>query len=209
MNSERHAEFLRFRKQHVMIGMRMRFARHHKWRNPSAFASILDRAFELVRRTFRVAERQMRNRDEPAAAVLAEIDHPSVVSARERLSEFDILAFGLVEQAQGRVDEGGFKAFRLDSGQPFFWIHRPEGSGNSIPGSLMPSALARRAHRAESRQSGAIKDFREPAADFEMLLAAIVLAYPHRAGFVFGLDVTTPQCRVFQHVAVRVNRALV
>src|SRR5579885_151494 len=151
----------------------------------------------------------MRNRDEPAAAVLAEIDLPSVVSAREGLSEFDILAFGLVEQAQGRVDEGGFKAFRLDSGQPFFWIHRPEGSGNSIPGSLMPSALARRAHRAESRQSGAIKDFREPAADFEMLLAAIVLAYPHRAGFVFGLDVTIPQCRVFQHVAVRVNRALV
>ena len=87
MYPNRDVEFLRLGEQHVVIGMRMRLPRHHELRDPSAFASSLDRAFELDRRCRRIAERQMRNRDQLATALRAEVHDVPVVGARARLRE--------------------------------------------------------------------------------------------------------------------------
>ena len=46
MDPHRHVEFLRLGKEHVVIGMRMGLAGHHELRDPSAFASGFDSAFE-------------------------------------------------------------------------------------------------------------------------------------------------------------------
>jgi len=49
MNSERNVQFLRLGKNHVVVGMRVRFARHHELAHPCALASVLDRALEFLR----------------------------------------------------------------------------------------------------------------------------------------------------------------
>ncbi len=47
MNADRHVEFLGLGEQHVVIGMRVRLARHDELRDPSAFASGLDGALQF------------------------------------------------------------------------------------------------------------------------------------------------------------------
>ena len=103
MNPERHAQFLRLREQDVMIGMRMRFARHHELANPSAFTSGFDRALQLVRCRLRIAQRKMRDRQQLASAAFAEIHDVAVVGARVSLRHFGIGGFHFVEQAQSRI----------------------------------------------------------------------------------------------------------
>src|SRR5260370_695763 len=44
MNSERNVQLLRLGKNYIVVGMRVRFARHHELAHPCALASGLDRA---------------------------------------------------------------------------------------------------------------------------------------------------------------------
>src|SRR5215469_17791246 len=56
MDPERNIEFLRLRKQHVMIWMGVRLAGHRELRHPSAFVSGLDSALQFVGRSLWIAE---------------------------------------------------------------------------------------------------------------------------------------------------------
>src|SRR5262249_35908239 len=100
MYSERHAKLLGLGEERIVIGMRMWLARHHEWRDPAALAPVFGGTFELAGGGLGIAERQMRDRNQPAAAVLAEVHNPPVVGAGKSLSEFDVLAFGFIEEAK-------------------------------------------------------------------------------------------------------------
>src|SRR5216683_2110285 len=101
MDSDRHVEFLGLGEEHVVVGMRMRLSGHHELRDPSAFASGFDCAFEFNCGGCRIAERKMRDRYQPSMALRAEVYDVAVVGASISLREFGVLGLGLPEQAHG------------------------------------------------------------------------------------------------------------
>src|SRR5271166_2793325 len=67
MNRQRYIEVLSGGEQTIVIGMPMRLARDGERRDEGTFASIFHRALKLFCRGVRVAEREMRDRDQPPA----------------------------------------------------------------------------------------------------------------------------------------------
>src|ERR1700682_3799389 len=98
MDSDWHVEFLSLGEKHVVVGVRMRFASHHELRDPSAFASRFDRAFELNCSRRGIAERKMRSRNQPPMALRAEVHDVAKVGASISLREFGVVGLGLTEQ---------------------------------------------------------------------------------------------------------------
>src|SRR5262245_38190423 len=147
----------------------------------------------------------MRYGNQLAAAVLAEVHNPSVVGTGQCLSEFDVLAFGFIEQAQGRIDERGSEAFFLDSGQALFGIDCAERGVGAVTAKILPRLFAPRPHAAQSRQPRAIENLGELATNFEWFFAAIVVAELHRTGLVSCLDIPVPQGGVFENVSIGID----
>src|SRR5271165_1433546 len=94
MNRERHIEVLSGGEQTIVIGMPMRLARDGERRDECAFASVFDGAFEFLRRGVRIAEREMRDGNQPSAGVAAEIRDPSIVGATVGVREFGVEELG-------------------------------------------------------------------------------------------------------------------
>src|SRR5439155_1656593 len=78
---------------------------HHEGRDEDALHAVARRALELALRLLGDAEGEVRDRDEAAAAVAAEVDDPAVVGARVGLRQLQILALGLPQDAEGRVED--------------------------------------------------------------------------------------------------------
>src|SRR5689334_24149635 len=82
MDGYRDVHFLRRRPKAIVIGMRMRFVGRRERHEKCPAAAVCDRPFQLAGSFVGVAERNMRNGDETAAGILAEISHPSVIRSR-------------------------------------------------------------------------------------------------------------------------------
>src|SRR5215469_4665894 len=81
MNRQRHAAILGCGEDAIVREVAMRAARYREGRDESALATVLSRAFKLARSLFRVAEREMCDRNQPPSGVTAEISNPAIVSA--------------------------------------------------------------------------------------------------------------------------------
>src|SRR5262249_7358211 len=207
MYSERHAKLLGLGEERIVIGMRMWLARHHEWRDPAALAPVFGGTFGLAGGRLGLAVRQMRDRNQPAAAVLAEVHNPPVVGAGKSLSEFDVLAFGFIEEAKSRIKECGFETLLLDSGQALPGIHRAKRRMRSITVKILPRLVAHGTHAAQPGKARAIENLGELAGDFQVLFATVVCADSDRCALVPALEVGVPQGRVFEHVSVGIDGA--
>src|SRR5208282_2004369 len=104
MNRERNAEILRRGEDGVVARVAVRNAGDGERADECAFASVLHRALKLTRRFGGVAERKMRNRDQPPGRVAAEIRDPAVVGAAVCGRKLGVEKFGFPEQPDGRVE---------------------------------------------------------------------------------------------------------
>src|ERR1700682_6160543 len=155
MDSERHVEFLGLGEKNVVVRMRMRLASHHELRDPSAFASGFDRAFELDRSRRGIAERKMRDRYQTSMALRAEVHDVAVVGASISLREFGVVGLGLPEQAHRWIEERGGESFRVDSLETLLGVHRAEGRHAAVSEAVLPFVVARGAHRGEAAEASA------------------------------------------------------
>jgi hypothetical protein len=81
VDGEGHVEVLGGGEDGVVVGMTERLGVVGERRDVAAARALADGALQLVRRRHRVAQRQVRRRDEPVAA-RAELADPPVVGAR-------------------------------------------------------------------------------------------------------------------------------
>src|ERR1700730_13306134 len=126
MNCERHVEILRHREDRVMTRVAMRDARDRKRTYECALASVLYRTLEFARGFGRVAEREMRDRNQAAAGVAAEIRDPTIVGAAICARQLCVEEFGLPEQADSRIENRALHPFLLEQLQAFFHVHGAE-----------------------------------------------------------------------------------
>src|ERR1700693_4992653 len=104
MDGIRHVEFLKLREDRIEIPMPMRLALMIERRDECAFASVLDRALQLHTRRRYIAQRDMRDRNEPSAGISAEVRNPSIVGAAIGVAEFGVFDFRFPEQPDGRIE---------------------------------------------------------------------------------------------------------
>src|SRR2546430_10065849 len=104
--------------------MAVRLSRERERRDERAATAVADRALELARGRTRIAEREMRDRHQPAAARPAEVDDPAVVSARVRLGELDVLELALPEDRQRRIENRRIEPLPIEKREPLRRIHR-------------------------------------------------------------------------------------
>src|SRR5205823_11119400 len=71
-------------------------------------------------------ERHVGDRDAPAAAAGAELDDPAVVRARVRLRESQVLALGLPEDAESRVEDGDVQVLAVEALEALLGVPRAE-----------------------------------------------------------------------------------
>ena len=105
MDADREADLLRRGEHAVVIGMAGRRLRHHEGGDEHALHAGPRRALELALGRLGDTERDVRDRNQATARVGAEVDDPAVVGARVRLRELEVLALGLPEDAERRIEE--------------------------------------------------------------------------------------------------------
>ena len=149
----------------------------------------------------------MRDWNQLAAAVRAEVHDVAVVGSRARLGEIGVFGFGFPQQAHRRVEECGGETFGVDALQAIFRVHRAEGSEAAVARRRVPFVVARRAHRGESAEAAAAEDLRGLAADFEVFEALGVVADSDGAVLELGFDIAVPEAGVFEDVAVGIDGA--
>src|SRR6267154_3872073 len=126
MNREWHVEILRRREDRVVARVTMRDARDRKWTYERAFASVLDCALEFARGFGRVAERDMRNRNQLAGRVAAKIRDPTIVSAAVGTRQLRVEKFGFPEQSDGRIENRALHPFLLEQLDALLHVHGAE-----------------------------------------------------------------------------------
>src|ERR1700674_2030994 len=174
--------------------MRVRLARHRELADPSAFASGLHRPLQLARRSLGIAQREMGDRNQLAAAVRAEIDDVPVVGARVGLGHLSFGALDLVEQAERRVEKRRFEALGGDSLHAFLWIHRAKRGVAAVTRFAMANwNLARRAHPGQAGEHPGMDELRGFALDLQILVAAAAVLDPERARLVLLFNVSLPE----------------
>ena len=115
MDAERHVEFLRLGEEHIVIVVAVRLARRGELHHPSALVTGLDRAFEFGRRGGGIAQREMRHRNQAAAAVRRPVGDPAVVGAAHRLRVLGIVGIGLPGQIEAGINDRGVESFLVES----------------------------------------------------------------------------------------------
>src|SRR5205823_417330 len=105
VDADREADLLGAAEDAIVVGMARRLLRHHEGRDEDALHAVARRALELALRLLGDAEGEVRDGDEAAAAVAAEVDDPAVVGARVGLRQLQVLALGLPEDAERRVED--------------------------------------------------------------------------------------------------------
>src|SRR5271166_5356203 len=123
----------------------------------------------------------MRNRNQLAAAIRAEIHDVPVVGARARLRELGVFGFGFPQQAHGGIEECGSETFGVDSLEALLSVHRAERSVAGVSRRAVPLVVARRAHRGQSAETAAVENLRRTSRDLEVFQSLGVTANSHGA----------------------------
>src|ERR1700694_843749 len=126
MNCERHVEILRRREDSVMLLIAVGDAGDRKGTHERAPASVFDGALEFARGFGRVAERNMRNRNQLAGGVAAKIRDPTIVSAAVSSRELRVEKFSLPEQSDGLIKNRALHPFLLEQLDAFLHVHGAE-----------------------------------------------------------------------------------
>ena len=226
MNRERDAEILRGGEDRVVTRVAVRDAGDRERAYECALASVLDGALELARRFGGVAEREMRDRDQAAAGVAAEIRDPAVVGAAVCGREFGVEEFGFPQQPDRRVEERFRHPLLVEQLEALLHHHRAEGGafevgvlglrrehphlfglGVAAHRALAQLArvldfLAHAAERAEQAGRGHLGAF---AIDFEVLEAVVADADAHRAIAILRVDVFFPEIGRLEDMSVAID----
>ncbi len=185
----------------------MGLARHHELHAPCAFASVFHRAFKFRRRGLGVAERKLRDRDQPPAAVRAPIDDPAVVRAAHRLGVISIVAFGFPVKPDSRINDCGAQSLKVEPLDALAGVHRTQGKVLSVGAHAEQFALfARHPAHYGITENAAPRDLRGPSLDLQVI-TLVVSFHTDRHGFVLRLRILIPQVRRFHNMAVRVHGA--
>ena len=122
MDGDRHVELDRLGEDRIVRRIAMRLVRPGEGHDEGAAAAVLHRALELGRRRRGIAERQMRDRDQPAAGVAAEIGDPAVVGAAIGLAQLDVIELGLPQDAERRIEHRRVEPLGVEQLQPLAGI---------------------------------------------------------------------------------------
>src|SRR6266850_6606714 len=226
MNCERHVQILRRREDRVVARVAMRDARDRKWTNECAFASVLYRALEFARGFGRVAERDMRNRNQLAGGVPAKVRYPTIVSAAVRTRQLRVEKFGLPEQSDGRIQNRALHPFLLEQIDAFLHVHGAERRALEVGFLGLRRHHARLlrldrgathrsfaqlfrvfdllAHPAERGEQAGLRHLRALVIDFEILEAVVADPDSHRSLAIFRIDVLFPEIGWFEDMSVAI-----
>src|SRR5438445_15652 len=210
-------------------GIAVGYARDRERTDEGAAATVLHRSLELARRLRRVAEREMRDGDQPAAGVAAEIGDPAVVRAAIGARELGLEQLGLPQQAERGIEHGLRHPLAIEELHALLHVHGAERGAPEVrmlrrgtdPADVMgrnisahralpelPRLVDPLAHAAEGAELARTGDRGAPAVDLQVLEAVVAHAYPERPGAIGGLQVGLPQIRRLEDVAVAVDHAI-
>jgi hypothetical protein len=124
--SQWHVEVLRRREDGVVTRIAVGHAGDGERRDEGAAAAVLHRALELARGLRRIAEREMRDGDQPPAGVAAEVGNPAVVRAAIRARELGVEQLGLPQEAQRGIEHSLGHALAVKELHALLHVHGAE-----------------------------------------------------------------------------------
>ena len=213
VDADREADLLGAAEDAIVVGVARGFLRHHEGRDEDALHAVARRALELALRLLGDAEGEVCDGDQAAAAVAAEVDDPAVVGARVGLCQLQILALGLPQDAEGRVEDTDGEVLAVEPLEALLGVPGAEARVVEVLEAGRRAGRGRdvadQVHRAEARGQVLADHLRGLAGDLEVLEAVRPLAHAERAVAPARLQVAVPQVRRLEDVAVGVDRAIV
>ena len=210
MDADRHVEFLRLGPERVVVGVGVRNVGGGERHEERALAAGLHGPLQFSGGLVAVAHRDVRNRNQAAVRVGAELDHPAVVRTRERGLQFQVFdVLGLPQQAEARIDDRLVQAFTVHALEAFLGIHGPERRLTQIRAVRVRRGFLLRglAHRAELGQLARWRVLGGAAVQFEDFKPVLVRTQTNCAVAELRIDVFFPGIGRFEDVAVGVDRA--
>ena len=126
MNRERNVEVLRGGEDPIVPGISVGDSRDRERAHEGATAAIRDGALQLFGRRGGIAQRQVRDGDQPAAGVAAEIGDPPVVRAAIRRRQLGVHQFGFPQEPNRRVEDGLGQTLAIEELDPLLHVHGAE-----------------------------------------------------------------------------------
>src|SRR5437879_824501 len=230
MHGQRHVEVLRRREYGVVARIAVGHACDGERTDEGAAAAVPHRALELARGLRRIAEREMRDGNQPAAGVAAEIGDPAVVRATVRTRKLGVEQLSLPEKAERGIEHGLRHPLAVEELHALLHVHGAERGAAEVRlvrrGTEAADVLRRvfpahraiaqfprlvdpLAHPAERAELARAGDRRAPAVDLPELEDVVTHAYPEGPVAIGGFQVALPQIRRFKDVAVAVDQELV
>src|SRR5262245_28613413 len=188
--------------------MTVRLARMGERRQPSGAAPVGDGALQLARGGLRIAEREVRDRNEAPTRVAAEVGDPAVVRALIGERQVAVVDLALPEQAERRIEHGLLEVLEIEQLDPLLRVAGSERNVILVPaiGAALHRQISHRAEQSEHTLGGAL---RRASIELEILESLRVGADPQRALAVALLEVLAPQPVRLENVAVGVDRPVV
>src|SRR5262245_26287237 len=168
----------------------------------------------------------MRDRNEPAPGIAAEVGDPAVVRATIRARKLGIEQLRLPQQAERGIEHGLRQAFTIEELQALLHVHGAERGaseirllrcgtdaahllGRDLPAHRALAELARLvdplAHPTERAELARASDRGRPAVDEEVLEAVLADADAERSIAIRRLQVGLPQIGRLEDVAIAVD----
>ena len=123
MNREGNSEVLRGGEDRIVIDMAVRLARDRERADEGALAAVLDRALEFACGRRRIAERDVRDRNQPSAGIAAEVCNPAIVRAAIGVREIRVENLRLPQQPDRRIQHRLRHALGFQQREPLLHIH--------------------------------------------------------------------------------------
>src|SRR6266542_4992643 len=172
----------------------------------------------------------MRDGNQPAARVAAEVGDPAVVRATVRTRELGVEQLSLPEEAERGIEHGLCHPLAVEELHALLHVHGAERGAaevrlirretdaadvlrRDVPAhraiAQFPRLVDPLAHPAERAELARAGDRGAPAVDLQEFEAVVTHAYPERPVAIGGFQVALPQIRRFKDVAVAVDHELV
>src|SRR5205823_9447377 len=226
VHGQRNVEVLRRREDRVVARVAVGHARDGERADEGAAAAVLHRTLELAGGVFGIAEREMRDGDQPAAGVAAEVGDPAVVRAAIRARELGVEQLGFPQQAERGIQHGLRHPLAVEELDAFLHVHGAERRATEVrllrrgtdaadlrerhvPAqralAQLPRLVDPLAHAAERAELDRAGNHGGPAVDQEMLEAVVAHAYAERPVAIGGIQVGLSQNRRLEDVAVALD----
>ena len=210
MDADRHAQILGRGPERIVVLVGMGLVGQRVGRHERALGPPSDGTLQLLRRGLARRQADVRDGNQPAARVRAEIDDPAVVGAGIGLGQGMVGHLGLPLQTDGGIDEGFGEMLPVEQFQPLLGVVAAERDAVGI-GLLLDGValLERAAHAAPAGQNVGVEVARTLPVEFQVVQPVRPGPDADRAIPEFGIDVAFPQVRGLVDVAVGVDGPVV